>query len=107
MGSIDESRLANVGYVLTVGRVDEEDNRYDDSVLTTWKVVRLWWDGCHAYRPKPLKLLFFNWALDAERRAEGPLPTLKAEYTVLEEMLNEDRNLCDVQIGDILREGGE
>lgn len=108
-GVIDESRMASVGYVLTVGRAelgaDLEGNGV--KVLLVWKIILDWHRSCCKFNPKSLKLFFHGYDMDflrAGSRVPGALPP---GYEGNQERIARDRSLCIAQIKEILDKGGD
>ncbi|KAJ4024518.1 hypothetical protein NW752_003086 [Fusarium irregulare] len=108
-GAIDESRMASVGYVLTVGLADDHADLEVDGVkvLLVWKLILDWYTSCCKSNPKALKLFFHAYEMDSPRAGSRVPGALPPGYQGLQERIARDRSLCTAQIREIFDKGGD
>ena len=109
-GNRDESCMADIGYVLMVGRASlEELPVEDDNVLTLCAILLKWHRLCSQIEPnpKPLKLLFHEHAMDTRRKASQVPQPLPIDYPGVQSRVVRERAMCTGQVKEILDKGGE
>ncbi|KAJ4136449.1 hypothetical protein NW768_004062 [Fusarium equiseti] len=112
---IAKNHMDSIGYVLMVGRAGLATTSDDTNVLTTWRIITRWWSLCCQSSPKPIKFVFYDYAMNARRIAmnahrivsqaaeEGLPPGLEGSMR----RVVSDRRLCTAQVKEILDKGGD
>jgi hypothetical protein len=106
-GEPDKASMANVGYMLTVGPITEDDEDEDGAVFQTWNIILSWWYCCRNRVPKPLKVVFYEHMIRPYREpAEVPGP-LGLDYKLRQNRAIQERKACITEIDEILKRDDE